>query len=122
SEFINNTRRHSMSSVAYAYVPQACEQEACKVHIVFHGCLQSAEQIGNDYYTTTGYNELADTNHIIVLYPQTEPSQIMPLNPKGCWDWWGYSGAQFYTRQAPQMLAVMNMLQRLAEPRTRRSK
>lgn len=122
SEFVNNSTRHSMSSVAYAYVPQACEQESCKVHIVFHGCLQSAEQIGNDYYTTTGYNELADTNHIIVLYPQTKSSQIMPFNPKGCWDFWGYSSADFYTRQAPQMLAVMNMLQRLAEPRTRRSK
>lgn len=119
SEFLNNSVRHSMSPVAYAYVPQACEQERCRVHIVFHGCLQFAEMIGNDYYTTTGYNELADTNHIIVLYPQTEPSQIMPLNPKGCWDWWGYSGNHFHTRQAPQMSAVMNMLQRLAEPRTK---
>ena len=27
---------------------------------------------GNRYFTTTGYNEIADTNQIVVLYPQAE--------------------------------------------------
>ena len=32
----------------------------------------------------------ADTNTLIVLFPQTATT---PLNPQGCWDWWGYTGA-----------------------------
>ncbi len=31
-----------------------------------------------------GYNDVAEANNIIVLYPQAINST---LNPKGCWDW-----------------------------------
>ncbi len=65
---------------------------------------------------------MADSNNIIVLYPQVQASALVPFNPKGCWDFWGYSSANpfapdFYTRQAPQMAAVRAMLARLSEPR-----
>ena len=120
SEFIqaDNT---SMSKEAYAYIPKACETESCKVHVAIHGCLQGAAVIGDTYYDTTGYNEIADTNNIIVLYPQVEPSQPIPYNPQGCWDFWGYSSVDpenpvFYTRESPQMKAIVGMLKRLAEP------
>lgn len=117
-EFIN-TDRSSMSDAGYAYVPQSCEKQSCKVHIAFHGCEQGATVIGNKYYTTTGYNEIADTNNIIVLYPQVEP---FPYNPKGCWDFWGYSSddqvhPSFYAKDASQMQAIARMLKRLGEPR-----
>lgn len=119
SEFINSNDT-SMSQDAYVYVPKACETESCKVHVVFHGCGQSATEIGDLYYTQTGYNEIADTNNMIVLYPQVEPSNTIPYNPIGCWDYWGYSSSEldnpvFYTRNSPQMKAVVGMLERLAE-------
>lgn len=66
----------SMSKDAYVYVPKACETAACKVHIVLHGCLQGAEVIGDKYYASTGYNEMADTNNIIMLYPQDRKSVV----------------------------------------------
>ncbi|MEY4754765.1 MAG: hypothetical protein RJA44_2440 [Pseudomonadota bacterium] len=119
AEFIQGSRS-SMSQTAYAYVPKACETEACKVHIAIHGCLQGAKQLGDRYYSGTGYNEMADTNRMIVLYPQAE---ITPaINPQGCWDFWGYSDAdtrnpQFHTRNAPQMSAIMAMVRRLGEAR-----
>jgi hypothetical protein len=120
-EFIDSDRS-SMSAIAYAYVPKSCETETCRVHVAFHGCEQGAAKIGDIYYTTTGYNELADTNTLIVLYPQVEPADPIPYNPKGCWDFWGYSSPDqmhpnFYSKRAPQMAAVMGMLKRLAEPR-----
>ncbi len=120
-EFIDSDRS-SMSEEAYAYVPKSCEEDTCKVHVAFHGCLQGAAQIGGRYYTTTGYNEIADTNGIIVLYPQAEISDPIPFNPKGCWDFWGYSSPDrsdpnFYSKEAPQIAAVRRMLDRLAEPR-----
>ena len=122
SEFIE-AENTSMSKEAYAYVPEACETESCKVHVAIHGCLQGAAVIGDTYYTTTGYNEIADTNKMIVLYPQVEPSESIPYNPQGCWDFWGYSSADpenpvFYTRESPQMKAIVGMIERLAEPRS----
>jgi len=118
-EFVKGTRT-SMSDQGFAYIPKSCETEACKVHVAIHGCLQYAENMGDKFYTGTGYNEIADTNKIIVLYPQTKVSK--PMNPKGCWDFWGYSDENpkvpvFYTKDAPQMSAIMAMVRRLGEPR-----
>ncbi|MFT5644379.1 MAG: poly(3-hydroxybutyrate) depolymerase [Janthinobacterium sp.] len=114
----------SMNDTAYAYVPKSCDTETCKVHVAFHGCEQGTSKIGNLFYTTTGYNETADTNNIIVLYPQVEVSGPIPFNPKGCWDFWGYSSpfqafglVNFYSKQAPQMAAVKAMLDRLSKRR-----
>jgi len=118
-EFVRGART-SMSDTAVAYIPKACETESCKVHIAIHGCLQGAKRLGDKYYTGTGYNELADTNKIIVLYPQVQIGK--PMNPLGCWDFWGYSGEDpnnpdFYTKDAPQMSAIMAMVKRLGEAR-----
>lgn len=120
TEFLTSTHT-SMSQTGYAYVPKDCQsgQKQCSVHIVFHGCLQGADVIGDQYYAKTGYNDLAEANDLIVLYPQITPSNISPFNPQGCWDFWGYSSPEttnpdYYTRSAPQLSAVYKMLQRLA--------
>ncbi|ODC03489.1 hypothetical protein BFW38_07955 [Terasakiispira papahanaumokuakeensis] len=105
----------SMAETGYAYVPAACEQASCRLHIALHGCLQYADRIGDDFYRHAGYNAWADTNHIVVLYPQTQASDLSPMNPKGCWDWWGYTGHQFASRQGLQMAALWAMAERLAE-------
>ncbi len=118
-EFIDSEYT-SMSEDAYVYVPQACLEESCRLHVVFHGCLQGAEVIGDDYYAETGYNEIADSNNFVMLYPQVEPSRGKPLNPQGCWDFWGYSSPSspqpdYFTRKAPQLRAVRAMVDRLAQ-------
>lgn len=120
SEFIAGTRT-SMDKNAYVYIPAYCEKNRCAVHVAFHGCQQGRSLIGDRFYNGTGYNEFADANGIIVLYPQARRSD-MPPNPKGCWDFWGYSSENqnqpdFYTRNAPQMRAVMAMIARLGEKR-----
>jgi len=122
SEFIDSPTT-SMSDTAYAYVPATCQTEkSCPVHVVFHGCKQGAEVIGNKYYAQTGYNNVAEANDIIMLYPQVQPSNSSPLNPEGCWDFWGYSSPgdpdpDYYSHNAPQLRAVHRMLERLAQPR-----
>ncbi|MET3130187.1 hypothetical protein AAKU55_000440 [Oxalobacteraceae bacterium GrIS 1.11] len=112
----------SMSNTGYAYVPASCATETCRVHVAFHGCEQGASVIGDRFYAGTGYNQVADANHIIVLYPQVDPSPVYPYNPKGCWDFWGYTSVNpfmpnFYTKNAVQMTAVKAMLDRLAAKR-----
>ncbi|WP_246791893.1 extracellular catalytic domain type 2 short-chain-length polyhydroxyalkanoate depolymerase [Burkholderia perseverans] len=111
----------SLGQTGYVYVPAACTQAgaACRIHVAFHGCLQSAEKIGERYASSTGYNELAETNRIIVLYPQAGASA---KNPLGCWDFWGYTSKDpmkpdFFSREAPQIAAVMRMVNRLSDPR-----
>jgi poly(3-hydroxybutyrate) depolymerase len=102
-----------MASDAYAYVPASCASGGnCKVHVAFHGCKQSAAVVQDDFYGKSSYNGWADTNGIIVLYPQVNASEI-PFNPQGCWDWYGYTGANYALKSGPQLMAVHAMVQRL---------
>jgi poly(3-hydroxybutyrate) depolymerase len=119
----------SMADTGYLYVPAACETGACRVHVALHGCRQSAAAVGERFVRDAGYNRWADANRIIVLYPQTiarngpgfsglRPSFV--FNPRGCWDWWGYTGPLYHTQAAPQIRAVKAMVDRLAAPRAAR--
>lgn len=112
----------SMAADGYAYVPAACRSGGCRVHIALHGCQQSAAQIGRRFIEGAGYNEWADDNRLVVLYPQTRPRSGLAwwswrwvFNPKACWDWWGYSGADYATRDGGQIRALRAMLARVAE-------
>jgi poly(3-hydroxybutyrate) depolymerase len=103
----------SLADTGYAYVPASCAGgETCKVHVVFHGCKQTPDDVQEQYVEHTGYNRWADSNGIIVLYPEAKHDTV--ANPNGCWDWWGYSGAGYATKSGPQMAAVRAMLDRLA--------
>jgi poly(3-hydroxybutyrate) depolymerase len=53
---------------------------------------------------------VAASNGIIVLYPQVANSTA---NPNGCWDFWGYTGASYLSKDGPQMRAVKAMVDRL---------
>ncbi|KAJ8034857.1 hypothetical protein HOLleu_21871 [Holothuria leucospilota] len=58
----------------------------CKVHVSLHGCRQGKSFLEDEYGLHTGYNEVADLNDIIVIYPQADASPVW--NPNGCWDWY----------------------------------
>lgn len=108
----------SMAATGYLYVPPSCTEKGsnCRIHVALHGCVQSAESVGDQFYTETGYNRWADSNRLLVLYPQVDKSTMRPFNPKGCWDWWGYSGSDYAQKSGVQMKAIMRMTRRLAEP------
>lgn len=80
-----------MGDSAYYYVPTACKTNSCDLHIVYHGCQQTIADIGTEYVTKTEYVNYAETNNIILLFPQAKKSTLMPNNPQGCFDFWGYS-------------------------------
>jgi poly(3-hydroxybutyrate) depolymerase len=101
----------AMADEGFVYVPKTCaDGAACRLHIAFHGCSQSAKSVGDKFYADGGYNRWADTNGIIVLYPQVNASL---LNPQGCWDWWGFTGPGYATKSGPQLAAVKAMADRL---------
>ncbi|HRI54185.1 MAG TPA: hypothetical protein PLW65_28790 [Pseudomonadota bacterium] len=115
SQFLPSPNKKSMDTTGWAYVPAACERsEPCRVHIALHGCQQGQATIGDKYYAHAGYNQWADTNHLIVLYPQAVASFSAPNNPLGCWDFWGYNNATSYaTRSGDQLAAIKKMVDRL---------
>ncbi|HEU0289740.1 MAG TPA: depolymerase [Burkholderiales bacterium] len=112
----------SMDDRGFVYVPGACRAGGCRLHVAFHGCGQGREQIGEAFARHAGYNRWADSNRLVVLYPQAIarygwgpwpwPTSFM-FNPNGCWDWWGYTAAGYHTKAGPQIRAVKAMLERL---------
>lgn len=110
-------KKLSLADKGHVYVPKACREadSQCKIHVSLHGCGQSEESIQDKWYTTLGLNNWADTNKIIVLYPQAQKSSVNPQNPYGCWDWWGYTGSDFAVKSAGQMRAIIAMVDALIQ-------
>nr|WP_314543519.1 PHA-depolymerase-like protein [uncultured Massilia sp.] len=106
-----NPTAHGMANSGYAYVPAACASgQSCRLHVAFHGCLQAASTVGPAFYQNAGYNRWADTNRIVVLYPQAAATAA---NPGGCWDWWGHDDVNFPAKSGGQMVAIKTMIDRV---------
>jgi poly(3-hydroxybutyrate) depolymerase len=102
-----------LAEEGFLYVPPSCAAgQTCKVHVAIHGCAQSAEKIGKNFIADTGYNEWAENNRMLVLYPQVNASTA-PFNPQGCWDWFGYTGPAYAWKTGPQMSAIQAMVEAL---------
>jgi hypothetical protein len=111
--FLSGLPNADFDDEGMAYIPAECQTlGGCPVHIVFHGCKQGLSAVGDAFVKGSGYARWAEANRIILLFPQVKPG---PLNPNGCWDWWGFTGREFLERQAPQMRGVRRMLERLTE-------
>ncbi|OPX54534.1 Esterase PHB depolymerase [Oceanospirillum multiglobuliferum] len=97
----------------YLYLPSQCSSGAreCQLHVVLHGCGQSSETLKTVFIEQSGYKRWADSNGIVLLYPQASKSLV---NPQGCWDWWGYEKGHFYARDNPQLSAITGMIKTLA--------
>ena len=117
SEFSADLDSASLDKTGYVYVPSQCRTGVrCRLHVALHGCRQHASAIGDSFYTKAGYNEWAQANNMIVLYPQAAArgSLFFPWpNPRGCWDWWGYTGTDFYNQNGLQLSAIKAMIDRL---------
>ena len=106
----------SLGDTGYLFVPKDCDDGApCRVHIALHGCLQDAGEIDRRFIDEAGYNAWADTNRLIVLYPQTEVSWYLPYNPLACWDLWGYvdQNDSYVTKSGSQIRTLKAMLDAL---------
>jgi len=106
-----------MADTGYIYVPATCMGDPspkCSLHVALHGCSQTTADVGIAFVEGAGYNRWADTNRMIVLYPQARKTGGMfSDNPKGCWDWWGYTGAGWNDKRSIQMRAIIAMVNRL---------
>ncbi|MET0518290.1 MAG: hypothetical protein ABW005_05580 [Burkholderiaceae bacterium] len=117
------TTNAGVAATGWLYVPAACAAgEVCKVHVALHGCQQNYATIGDKFIRNTGYTRWADTNKIIVLFPQTRvdnsshPTSASGslANPNGCWDWTGWYGTNFAQKAGTQQAAIKAMVDRLS--------
>lgn len=109
--------RLSMNKTGHAYIPEGCEfpeASGCSIHVAFHGCKQTLDDIKTTFVTETGYNAWAEANKIVVIYPQAVKSLLLS-NPNGCWDWWGYSGDKYHTKEGLQMKQVAKIVKGIRE-------
>jgi poly(3-hydroxybutyrate) depolymerase len=106
-----------LMETAYLFVPPACEDgaERCGLHLVLHGCAQSAEVVGTDFIEQSGYLPWAEANGIVLAFPQVEKSLMAPMNPHGCWDWWGYTGDDYARRSGKQMAVLADWIRALRD-------
>lgn len=117
------TSNVGMASTGWLYVPANCASGTqCKVHVALHGCQQSTDKIGDKFVKNTGYSRWADTNSIIVLFPQTKTDNTSHstsasgslANANACWDWIGWYGGTFAQKTGPQMSAIKAMVDRVS--------
>lgn len=102
----------ALQNYGLMYIPKACAPEEqgktqCRLHVAFHGCLQDTNTVQQQFVGEAGYNAWAEENHIIVIYPQVRRTAV---NPKGCFDWWGYTGLPYASKLGAQMMAVKAMI------------
>lgn len=101
-----------MYSWGAIYVPRECRLPgvACGVHVALHGCQMNPDFIQTQFIENAGYNEWAESNRLVVLYPQSAKGSI---NPYGCWDCFGFTGAEYTQKNGPQIKAIREILRGL---------
>lgn len=117
-----------LDRTGWAYIPNSCEKgEPCRLHVVLHGCMQGQNfrlpdgpngdkrVYGKTFIEQSGYDKVADTNHLVILFPQAVSTPI--LNDGGCWDWWGFTGNDYATRNGVQIRAIKAMIDQLTSGR-----
>jgi len=112
-----------LSATAWVYVPANCAAGAtCKLHVALHGCQQNVATIGDKFIRNTGYTRWADTNGIVVLFPQARVDGTSRAtaasgslaNPNGCLDWVGWYGGNFAHKGGTQVAAIKAMVDQLS--------
>lgn len=108
----------SMSATGSVFVPRACAQgSSCGLVLALRGCHQEVSEVGDRWVRQAGINEWADTNRLVVVYPDTIASSAPGVtNPNACFDWWGYSNpvdTNYTLKSGLQMSALYARVQRV---------
>jgi len=87
----------------------------------FYNVLPSIEDKVNQYgllkfVLDSGYGEYADGNDLMILFPQTWITENnYPYNPKGCWDWFGWTDENYATKNGAETKWLMPFIRSIAE-------
>lgn len=51
----------------------------------------------------------------LLAFPQVTKSVALPMNPHGCWDWWGYTGDDYAWRTGAQQTVLVDWIRSLMD-------
>ena len=107
-----------LAKQANMFVPPQCAgagAKKCKLHIWFHGCGGCS---GGNFYESSikyaGFNEWAETNDIVILYPVMRSYGTSGQQHGCCWDGYGQTGQDYALQSGGQMKAVRKMLKAIS--------
>jgi len=110
-----------LADVGWIYIPLPCQAPStsnpCKLHIFFHGCSgdYSIPQFNFTYIKHAGFNSWAESNEIVVLYPQMGGYHNGTKQQLGgCWDSYGDTGEDYCLKSGVQMTTVRKMINAIA--------
>lgn len=103
-----------MAERAWVFIPESCPPEGCRLHVALHGCAMAESQNGMAFMEDSGYLPWARANQLVIAFPQVA---AQPLNPLGCWDWWGYTGPNYLQRDGAQLKVIADWVSELSAPR-----
>jgi predicted esterase len=97
-----------LSSRGWVYAPSFCRSAPikCRMHMHLHGCLQNYDNIGSVFAQESGFAEWAETNNLVILFPQTVAGRN---NPNACWDFDGYTGPDWTNQKGVQMSSLQQI-------------
>ena len=124
-----------LDETGFVYVPSGCQVHApgsagagggpaplfarrCSVHVHYHPCGGSLRQVGLSYMLENALPAYAESNDMVVLYPQS--GSVRNPSGAGCFDWYGAVGQDFDTRAGVQLNAVLTMMRELRAPEAAR--
>ena len=90
----------------------------CGVHVHYHPCGGSLRQVGLSYMLENALPAYAESNDMVVLYPQS--GSVRNPSGAGCFDWYGAVGPDFDTRAGVQLNTVLTMMRELRAPEAAR--
>eukprot|EP00038_Savillea_parva_P030423 m.77729 g.77729 ORF g.77729 m.77729 type:complete len:366 (+) comp9158_c0_seq2:273-1370(+) len=103
-----------MADNGYLYVPTHCMGDGpprCRLHVFHHGCGGPGP---NGFFINAvhhaGFNELADSNNVVMLYPAMSSWGNTTQTKAGCWDAYAQTGANYATKHGIQMANVKRMI------------
>jgi len=123
--YFDPKRYAGIAETGYVYIPDDClkPHTNCSLHVMFHGCGMYATKpsIGLNFTLYNGINCWADTNRLVILYPQnggytnfTEEAPT-PQELSGCWDSYGQTGWDYTFKSGPQPSTVQAIINALAK-------
>ncbi len=112
-----------INSGGFVYIPIKCKATGarCGIHVFVHGCGMAAYAgpkpyaFNDTYARRAGFNEVAESNGFIILYPQLryDDRARSASEIDNCWDQTGTTGVMYTDKAGAQVTAVMRMIERL---------
>jgi poly(3-hydroxybutyrate) depolymerase len=102
-----------MDQIGFVYLPASCKAGArCRLHVFLHGCYGSFDQRGDAVYAKySGHSQWADTNGIVLLFPQAYREPGRPDD--ACFDTEGRYDDQYDQKAGTQASAIMAMVAKI---------